>query len=130
MARSLTLRTLGSGHGVQDRVESFFEELGRRGHDPLLSRVGGTGKFEVVDGDRIDHWLVNVQGGYIAVSRGEGEADFVMRAERSAFEGLIDGDLSSLAAFIRGMLHIDVADPSQRFGLVTRLFAGPPESRG
>lgn len=115
---------------MEDVVESFFEELSRRGHDPLLARVGGTGKFEVVDGDRTDHWLVNVQGGYIAVSRGEGEGDFVMRADRPAFERLVEGDLSSLAAFVRGTLHLEVTDSSQRFGLITRLFAGPPGSRG
>jgi putative sterol carrier protein len=126
----LPAATMGSGRWVQDRVEAFFEELGQRRHDPLLARVGGTGKFEVVDGDRTERWLVTVQGGYIAVSRGEGEADFVVSAERSAFESIIDGDLSSLAALIRGTLRIEVSDPSQRFGLVTRLFAGPPESRG
>jgi hypothetical protein len=115
---------------VVDRVESFFEELSRRGHDPLLARVGGTGKFEVFDGDRTDHWLVKVQGGYIAVSQGDGEADFVMRADRPAFERLINGDLSSLAAAIRGTLDLRITDTSQRFGLITRLFAGPPESRG
>jgi putative sterol carrier protein len=113
-----------------DRVESFFDELSRRGHDPLLARVGGTGKFEVFDGDRTDHWLVKVQGGYISVSRGDGEADFVMRAERTTLEHIIDGDFSSLAATIRGSLELRITDGSQRFGLITRLFAGPPESRG
>lgn len=115
---------------MQDLVESFFEELGHRGRDPLLGRLTGTGRFEIFDGDRTDHWLVTLQGGYVAVSRGDGEAEWMMRADRRSFEQIISGKLSAMAALMRGTLDVRVFNTSQRFARVTRLFAGPPESRG
>lgn len=112
-----------------DLIEGFFDELSRRGHDPLLERMDGVGRFEVVDGDDTDDWTVTIKGGYITVMRGDGDADWVVRAERGAFNQVIHGDAGSLAAYVAGTLDIVWHDPSQRFGLITRLFAGPPEAR-
>ncbi len=114
-----------------DRVEAFFDELGQRGHEPLLDRMDAIGRVEVRDGERTARWLVAVRHGYITVSKGggEAEADWVMRADRRAFERVIHGDAGSLAALIRGTLSLQLLDPKVKFGLVTRLFAGPPESR-
>lgn len=113
-----------------DHIDEFFRELGSRGHDPLLDRLEGTGRFEVCEGGRMEQWLVSVKGGYVSVSRGGGDADWVMRAEREVFGRIISGRTGALAAFIRGTLIVSILDPTQRFGLITRLFAGPPEARG
>jgi SCP-2 sterol transfer family len=112
-----------------DPVAAFFAELDRRGHDPLLDRVNSTGRFEIRDADRTEEWLVSVKGGYLTATRGGGDADWVMGGERADFVRVIRGDTSALAAFVRGTLHLTMIDPSQRFGLLTRLFAGEPESR-
>jgi hypothetical protein len=114
---------------VIDEIESFFEELGRRGHDPLLERLRGTGRMEVVTGDRVDHWLVTVKGGYPSVSRGEGEADWVMRTDRDTFLSVIKGETSPMAAVIRGTFDLRLQDTTQRLGLLPRLLAGPPQER-
>ena len=115
--------------GRSDRVERFFEELGRRGHEPLLDRLNATGRFEVLEGDRTEEWLVSVRGGYITVTRGGGDADFVLRGERHAFDRIIHGDAGSLAAVIRGTMTISRGGRDVGFGLVTRLFAGAPDTR-
>jgi putative sterol carrier protein len=112
-----------------DLVEDFFDELSQRGHEPLLDRADGTGRFEIVDGGRTDRWLVRIKDGHIAVSRGDGDADWVMRADREAFNRVIHGDAGALAAVIRGTLIVSFDEESQRLGLLTRLFAGPPEAR-
>ena len=112
-----------------DRVERFFDELGKRGHEPLLDRLNCTGRFEVVDGERTDEWLVAVRGGYITVTRGGGEADYVLRSERTAFDRIIHGDAGSVAAVIRGTMTLSATDREVGFGLITRLFAGPPDGR-
>ena len=114
-----------------DRVEQFFDELGRRGHEPLLDRMDAVGRVELHDGERTERFLVSVRGGYITVSKGDGEADvsWVMRAERRAFERVVHGDAGALAAVIRGTLSLQMLDPNQKVGLIWRLFAGPPESR-
>jgi hypothetical protein len=112
-----------------DLVEGFFDELSRRGHDPLLDKLDGTGRFEIVDGGRTDQWLVTVKGGYPTVSREGGEADWVMRAGRDAFNQVIHGEVGALAAVVRGSMSVSLADRPARFNLLTRLFAGPPQSR-
>jgi hypothetical protein len=113
-----------------DLVEEFFDELNRRGHDPLLDRLEGTGRFEVVETGRTDYWMVTVKGGYVAVSPGNADADWVMRADRAVFNDVIRGTVGSLAAHLGGMLNIVLQDTSMRFGLIARLFAGPPQTRG
>ena len=51
---------------------------------PTLSRIEGTVRFDVVDGDRVDHWLVNIDRGNLAVSRADGPADCVVSGEQGA----------------------------------------------
>ena len=112
-----------------DRVEEFFDELGRRGHEPLLDRLNATGRFEVLGGERTDEWLVAVRGGYITVTRGGGDADYVLRGARHDFDRIIHGDAGSVAALVRGTMTLSGSNAHVRFGLITRLFAGAPDSR-
>jgi hypothetical protein len=113
-----------------DLVEEYFDELSRRGHDPLLGRNYDTVRFEIVDdGGHTDEWLVALNGGDIGVSRGDGDADWVVRVERKELSRIIHGDTSVLAAHVRGTFVVSKEDPSRCFGLLMRLFAGPPESR-
>lgn len=127
----LTAGALGSGRLVADRVDSFFEELGRRGHDPLLDRVTSTGRFDVSGDGQTNHWLITIQAGDIVVWRGEDEeVDWVVDIDRQELSDVIAGETGSLAAWIRGTFKLEINDRSTRFFLLTRLFAGSPESRG
>jgi hypothetical protein len=51
-----------------------------------------------------------------------------MRADRDAFNHIVHGDVGALAAVVRGSMIVSLGVPA-RFNLLTRLFAGPPESR-
>ena len=108
-----------------DLVEGFFQDLSGRGHDPLLDRLNSVGRFEVVEGEHTDCWLVAVKGGHITVSQGGGDADWVMRADRETMNEVIRGDTGVLAAYLSGDLDVGLQDPSMRFGMIRRLFAGP-----
>lgn len=109
-----------------DRVGEFFDELGRRGHEPLLDRMAAVGRVELYGGERIECWFVTVRNGDIAVSRdgGEAGADWVLKADRRAFERVIRDDAGLLAALIRGAVSVELVDPAQRLGLINRLFTG------
>jgi hypothetical protein len=65
------------------------------------------------------------------VSHGDTEAQvgWVLRGDRRVFSQLITGEVGSLAASLNGRLDFIRTDPATRFGLLTRLFAGPPEAR-
>jgi len=76
-----------------DRIQGFFDELGQRGYEPLLTRFAGTGRFEVLDdGGGTEHWQVAIRGGYVTVTRGaeaDREPDWVVRARRHPLERII-----------------------------------------
>jgi SCP-2 sterol transfer family len=100
---------------MSERVVEFFQELGRRGHEPLLAKVTGRVRFDLVDGSSADRWLVTVDKGDIAVSRESGAAECTIRAERALFERLCgalvcSGDVELLFA-------------------IQRIFPGPPRDR-
>ena len=69
---------------VADATTEFFDDLSRRGHDPLLERVTATFRFDLVHGGKTDRWLVTVTKGDLAVSRQNRKADCVLRADQGA----------------------------------------------
>jgi hypothetical protein len=111
---------------MTDATTEFFDDLGRRGHEPLLERVSGTLRFDLVRGERTDHRFVAVTKGDVVVSDEYAEADFVVRADRAVFDGIAKGETNAMAATLRGALAFQ-GDP-QLFVRFQRLFPGPPKS--
>jgi putative sterol carrier protein len=110
-----------------DPVGEFFHGLAERGHEPLLQNVSGTLRFDLADGERIEHWYLAIRNGRIAVSRGDAEADAVVRTSRVLFEDMTAGRVNAMAAALRGALV-----PRGNLALVVsfqRLFPGPAVSR-
>ncbi|MGE5690770.1 MAG: SCP2 sterol-binding domain-containing protein [Pseudomonadota bacterium] len=93
-----------------DTAAEFFEALGRRGHEPLLGQASGTARFDVVDGRRTHRWLVTIDKGDLAVSRGNAAADCVLRADKSLFDRIAAGRLNFMAAVLRGEIAVE-GDP-------------------
>jgi putative sterol carrier protein len=92
------------------QTSAFFDELARRGYDPLLANVVGTARFEVVDGSRTERWLVTIDKGDIAVSRRNTRAGTTVRADRKTFDKAAAGRLNVMAAVLRGEIAIS-GDP-------------------
>src|SRR3954468_18886304 len=69
----------------------FFDDLSRRGHEPLLKRVAATVRFDITDGDRTEHRLVRIDRGDIQVSTADGPADCVLGGERAVFDAIVGG---------------------------------------
>ena len=42
-----------------DPAAAFFDELGQRRNEPLLSKVSGHIRFDLVDGGQTGSWLVS-----------------------------------------------------------------------
>ncbi len=112
---------------MADPTEDFFDELGRRGHEPLLEKASGTIRIDLVDGKRTDRWLVTVKKGDVGVSRRNMRADCVIRTDRALFDGLASGEANMMAAALRGAIGLE-GDP-ELLVLFQRLFPGPPRSR-
>ena len=112
---------------MTDATTEFFEKLARRRHEPLLKKVTGTMRFDLAQGTRTDHYFVAVKHGAVALSDENVEADCVVRADRSLFDGIASGEENLMAAVLRGALTFQ-GDAHLLLGF-QRLFPGPPGSR-
>jgi putative sterol carrier protein len=110
-----------------DPTAAFLQDLVAQGHQPLLHKTTGTIRLDLRDDTAVEHWLITVTKGTIALSPNDGRADAVMRTEKRTFDGMAKGAVNSTAALLRGALEIE-----GDLALVTsfaRLFPGPTQSR-
>jgi putative sterol carrier protein len=112
---------------LNQTVAGFFDELGSRGHEPLLGKATGRARFDVVDGRRTERWLLTIDKGDIAVSRKNAAADCVLRSDKATFDGVVTGELNVLAAVLRGEVAVE-GDP-RLLVLLQRLFPRPSGRR-
>jgi hypothetical protein len=118
---------MGREQKMSDDVVEFFEELGRRGHEPLLAKVTGRVRFDLLGGGRTDRWLVTLDKGDTLVSHQDGQAECTIRAERALFERLCRGEENAMAAVLRGAL-VCTGDVELLYA-IQRIFPGPPRQR-
>ena len=88
----------------------FFDEVHRRGHDPLLRRVKAVVRFEITGGDERVVRLVSIDHGDVTVSTSDSHADALFRCSTAEFEDLINGQTSAMASLLRGTLTVE-GDP-------------------
>ena len=106
---------------------TLFEELGRRGHVPLLEKVSGAIRFEIVDGKQTERWLVSIDKGDVSVSRKNVRADCTLRADKAVFDRVASGKMNAMAATLRG--DIGLEGDSELLVPFQRLLPGPPRRR-
>jgi putative sterol carrier protein len=108
---------------MADATTKFMNDLGRRGHDPLLRKVTESVRFDLVTGNKTDRWLVRIDDGEVTVSHEGGAADTIIRADRELFDRMARGEANPVAAVLRG----DVGWEGSWKSLVAvqRLFPGP-----
>jgi putative sterol carrier protein len=87
-------------------IRDFFDRINEAGVDARLGRVKGTLRLDVGDGGRVDHWLVSIDKGRIAVSHQDAPADCVVRLDPATFEGVVDGAINPTAAMLRGQISV------------------------
>ena len=110
-----------------DGVVQFFQKLDRREHEPLLAKVTGRVRFDLVEGGHTDRWLVSVNKGDTAVSHKGGPADCTIRADRALFERLCSGEENATAAVLRGALVC--SGEVELLFAIQRILPGPPHDR-
>lgn len=113
-------------------TDEFFEELRRRGHEPLLAATTGTIRFD------LGHATNGGESRSVSIGRGdvrvsdEGDdgaaADCVVRTDRALFDAIASGRANAMAAMLRGALSVD--GDVELLVLFQRLFPGPPHAHG
>jgi hypothetical protein len=116
-----------TGAEMSDEIEGFFHELGGRGHEPLLAKVTGSVRFDVVDGDRTDRWLVTINRGDVTVQ--DPRRQHVRRERRSGrHRGLADRPDGPV--LVRHTLSVEVGADRERERLNCAVHRRPPVLRG
>ncbi|NBE80382.1 SCP2 sterol-binding domain-containing protein [Micromonospora rubida] len=110
-----------------DATTRFFEDLDRRGYEPLLTKLSGTLRFDLNEGPQTRHWLLRIDRGRIRVSQEAREADTIAATSPELFEDLAAGRENGMAALIRG--DMTVIGDIRLVVQVERLFPSPPDSR-
>jgi len=103
----------------------FFEGLAHRGYEPLLEKVTGSARFDVVDNGATERWLVRFENGHVNVSRRNDRAETVVTTSRESFERAAAGHLNVTAAALRGEVKLS-GDPRLLVRL-QRLFPRPED---
>ncbi|MGI5523455.1 SCP2 sterol-binding domain-containing protein [Micromonospora sp. CA-259024] len=111
-----------------DATTRFFEDLDRRGYEPLLAKTSGTMRIDLHEGAQTRHWLLRIDHGRINVSQEDQEADTVIGASPVLFDDITAGREHGLAALLRG--DMTVSGDARLVVQVERIFPGSPDARG
>jgi putative sterol carrier protein len=112
---------------MADSTVEFFDELGQRGHEPLLEKTSGSIRIDLRNGKTTDRWLITISKGDLDVSREGAAADCVVSTDRAVFDKIASGRTNAVAAMLRGAITVEGDIPL----LVSfqRLLPGPPRAR-
>jgi putative sterol carrier protein len=111
-----------------DATARFFEDLDRRGFEPLLAKTAGTLRVDLHEGAQTTHWLLEIDRGALQVRQEDREADTVVGAAPRVFDELVTGEENAISALLRG--DVTVLGDLRLVLQIERLFPGPPDSRG
>jgi len=111
---------------MTDATTAFFEQLGARGHEPLLEKATGTLRIELSNGKANARWFVTIRKGDVTVSHANRKADCVARMDEALFDRIVTGKENAMAAILRGLVGVE--GKPQLLVLFQRLFPGPPGS--
>jgi hypothetical protein len=112
---------------MTDFAVKFFEELGRRGHEPLLAKVTGRVRFDLADGPNTDPWLVTIDKGDLTVAHAPGDADCAVRGDKALFDKLACGRANAMSSVLRGAL-VCTGDVDLLIA-IQRIFPAPPREQ-
>jgi putative sterol carrier protein len=107
---------------MTEPTRAFFKRLAEQ-HQPLLENLTGVMRFDLVDGERTEHWYLDIRKGDVTVAHAGPEPDCTVSSDLATFEAIVGGKMNAMAAVLRGAVQIE-----GRFALLTavqRLFAVP-----
>jgi putative sterol carrier protein len=110
-SRSATLEPLRAGKGpsgaiAENVISAFFEAIA--GSHPAVPRtISGSLRFDLENGNRIEHWRVTFAKGAVLAERSNAAADCVVRTDKTTMEAIIQGRVNAMAALLRGGIKVE-----------------------
>jgi putative sterol carrier protein len=102
----------------------FFEELSKRGHEPLLETTHGTIGLDLANNGKLERWRLAIDDGDVDVSHRKGATDCTIKAPAELFDRIASGEENAFAAALRG--EMVVGGDSKLLVRLQRLFPSPP----
>ncbi len=90
---------------MTEPTRAFFERLAEE-HQPLLESMTGVVRFDIADGERTEHWYLQIRKGDITVSHKGPEPDCVLSADIATVDAILTGKMNAMAAVLRGALEV------------------------
>ncbi|MGC4880238.1 SCP2 sterol-binding domain-containing protein [Micromonospora sp. DT43] len=88
-------------------TSDFFSRLAAACQDPRFSKVCGSVRFDIGNGDDLEQWLLIIDHGRMEVSRSADPADTVIRVSVPVADAMARGEVNGLAAITRGEILVD-----------------------
>ncbi|MFY1615086.1 SCP2 sterol-binding domain-containing protein [Micromonospora sp. WMMD736] len=88
-------------------TSDFFARLAGACQDPRFSKVCGSVRFDISDGDELEQWLLVIDHGKLQVSQSGDPASTVIRVSAQVAEAMARGEVNGLAAIERGEILVD-----------------------
>ena len=96
---------------MAEPTRDFFTGLAEQ-HQPLLESMTGVIRFDLVDGERTEHWYVDIRKGDITVSHSGPEPDCTVTTNLATFEAIVNGKMNAMAALLRGAIEAPAEPPA------------------
>jgi hypothetical protein len=90
---------------------------------PLLDRVDGRVRFDVVEGEAVDRIGMTIASGHVTIGPLDDEPDCTIRGTRATMDDLCCGEVNAMAAVLRGT--VACAGDVELLFAVQRIFPGP-----
>jgi len=120
-----------SGHPAvdpSDPTARLFERISRLGRVDALAEVEGRLRFDIHEGDRVEHRAIIVHRGQISVAQEVEDPDCVVDADKELFDRMAAGQSNAMAALLRGDMM--VTGNVRLLVLLERLLPGPAGAHG
>lgn len=124
---------------MPDPTAQFFDDLARRGHEPLLERLSSVVRFDLGDDAGREHWTLAVRRGDLAVAQGDVDParrpetrnmdhpDCVITTSRATFDRIAGGRTKPMTAWLRNQIAVE--GQLRPLIMLERLLPGPPDAR-
>jgi predicted lipid carrier protein YhbT len=111
-----------------DPTARLFERISRLGRVDALAEVEGRLRFDIYEGDRVEHQAIIVHRGQISVVHDVDDPDCVVDADKALFDRMAAGHSNAMTALLRGDMM--VTGDVRLLVLLERLLPGPAGAHG
>jgi putative sterol carrier protein len=91
---------------MTEPTRQFFARLAEQ-PQPALGNMSGVVRFDIDDGERTEHWYLQIRKGDVTVSHEGPEAQCVISADIATFDAILTGKMNAMAAVLRGAVTIE-----------------------